>query len=63
MDTAEKILLSIHDTCNRTGLSRTRIYEELSAGRLQSLKVGRRRLVPRAAIDEWIHNLLKVSRQ
>jgi excisionase family DNA binding protein len=36
------------------GVSRSTLYGEIQAGRLRSAKVGRRRLVPAAAIAEYI---------
>ena len=51
------VLLSISQTCEITGLGRTKLYEEIRTGRLRSVKVGARRLVPRVAIDEWISGL------
>ena len=36
------------------GLGRTKTYELIRTGELRSLKVGRRRLVPLEAIDEFL---------
>lgn len=47
-------LLSIPEAAASLGLSRTATYGELQAGRLRSLKVGRRRLIPAHAIGEFI---------
>ena len=38
----------------RLGLGRTKTYELIRTGELRSLKVGRRRLVPLEAIDEFL---------
>ena len=38
-------------------LGRTRIYQEISAGRLRIMKVGARTLISREAADEWRRNL------
>ncbi len=51
---APERLLSVAQTAEITGLGRTRLYAELDAGRLRSLKVGRRRLVPAGAIGEYV---------
>lgn len=37
-----------------TGLSESTFYELLRAGKIASFKVGRRRVIPVAAIEEWI---------
>jgi excisionase family DNA binding protein len=45
-------LLSIDRAAALAGVGRTTIYSEIGAGRLRSVKVGRRRLVPVSAIEE-----------
>lgn len=47
-------LLSIDQACAALGLGRSRTYQEISSGRLPSIRVGRRRLVPAAAIARYI---------
>ncbi len=47
-------LNTIQEAILRCRISRTRVYEEMAAGRLGSVKVGRRRLIPDSAIDAWI---------
>lgn len=46
-------LLSVDQAAEVCGVSRTRLYTELQSGRLRSIKVGRRRLVPSSAIAEF----------
>jgi len=36
------------------GVGRSTVYGEIGAGRLRSIKVGRRRLVPAGAVAEYI---------
>jgi excisionase family DNA binding protein len=50
-------LLSIKDSCRILGLSRTTLYAQLASGQLRSVTVGRRRFIPRDAIDEFIASL------
>ncbi len=45
-------LLSIASAATVLGIGRTALYAELQAGRLRSVKVGRRRLVPSSAVAE-----------
>ena len=45
-----KKLISIKEAVALTGLSHVTLYNEINAGRLKSLKVGRRRLVRPAAL-------------
>lgn len=47
-------LLSIPEAAVALGVSRTTIYSELQGGRLRSIAVGRRRLVPASAIAERV---------
>ena len=51
------LLLSIKDACLLLGLSRTTLYGEMAAGRLRSVTVGRRRFIPRDAIEAFIAGL------
>ncbi len=56
-------LLSIDEAADALGIGRSRLYEEVSAGRLRSLKVGRRRLVPASAITAYIESLADGERR
>lgn len=47
-------LLSIAEAASMLGIGRSMLYQEISAGRLRSIKVGRRRLVPISAIRDRI---------
>ena len=56
-------LNSIKDIVARTGLSRSTVYEEMDSGRLRSVKVGRRRLIPESALIDYIDNLMGAATQ
>jgi excisionase family DNA binding protein len=45
-------LLSIEQAADALGIGRTALYLEIGAGRIRSIKVGRRRLIPSSAISE-----------
>jgi len=47
-------LLSIAEATRYLGIGRSALYSELAGGRLRSLKVGRRRLVPSGALVEFV---------
>jgi excisionase family DNA binding protein len=47
-------LLSVDEAATMLGIGRSALYSEIAAGRLRSLRVGRRRLVPAAAVAEFI---------
>lgn len=45
-------LLSIEQAARVLGIGRTALYSEIGAGRVRSVKVGRRRLIPSSVISE-----------
>lgn len=47
----ERRALSIEETADTLGLSRSTAYRLIAEGKLATLKIGGRRLVPVAAID------------
>jgi excisionase family DNA binding protein len=55
------IALSIPDVMSRTGLCRQTLYNEINAGRLETFRVGRRRLVSPAALAEWVKTLERTA--
>lgn len=52
--TAPDRLLSVDEATAALGIGRSRFYAEHEAGRIRTIKVGRRRLVPAAAIAAYI---------
>jgi excisionase family DNA binding protein len=52
-------LLAIKQAIYELGISRTALYELIEDGRLKTVKIGRRRLVPIEAIEEFIAGLGK----
>jgi excisionase family DNA binding protein len=54
---AERALLSVSDVTARTTLGRTAIYALIQSGQLQSVTVGKRRLIPAEALDAWVRSL------
>jgi excisionase family DNA binding protein len=50
-------LLSVQEAAGELGIGRSLIYELLFSGALRSVKIGRRRLVPREAIEAFIADL------
>jgi excisionase family DNA binding protein len=54
---ADRLAYSIPEAARALGLSRDVIYDEIRAGRLESLKVGRRRIITRKHIDEFLMRL------
>ena len=54
---AKPRLLAIKQAVFELGISRTALYELIGNGRLNTVKIGRRRLVPIEAIEELIAGL------
>jgi excisionase family DNA binding protein len=47
-------LLSIRQAARELGICRTIVYELIHDGRIDSVKIGRRRLIPRDAVEAFI---------
>ena len=54
---SEHVLFSIPRLLDIADISRTRLYEEINAGRLRIVKVGRRTLITQAALKAWLEQL------
>ena len=51
----EKLLFSPEEACEVLGVRRSFLFERLLAtGELESLKIGRRRLIPRHALEAFV---------
>ncbi len=57
MDTTEPELMTVEEAARRLAISRSKAYEEIAAGRLHSVTLGRSRRVPRAAIADYVAKL------
>jgi len=53
------LLLSVEAAANAAGVSRSVFYEKLLAGEVASVKIGRRRLVARKSLEEYVERLLE----
>jgi excisionase family DNA binding protein len=56
-----KAAFSIEEFCNSYSVGKTTAYEEINAGRLHAVKVGRRTLIPEQSAAEWLQSRLPVS--
>jgi excisionase family DNA binding protein len=52
-------LLAVKQAIYELGIGRTAIYELIDSGKLKTVKIGRRRLVPIESIEKLIANLRK----
>ncbi len=53
----EKLLLRVEEAAGALGIGRTILYELIRSGELVSVRVGRRRLVPIAALRAYVETL------
>jgi excisionase family DNA binding protein len=49
-DDDDAVAYSIQEVADRLGIHRTTVYDLIATGRLGSVKLGSRRLIPRAAV-------------
>ena len=54
---SDKLLLTIPEAMAVTNLGRTMVYRLIGNGALESVKVGRKRLIPTAAATDWVEQL------
>lgn len=52
---AERLAYSVDEVTQLTGLSRDLLYDEMRRGHLAYLKVGRRRLITRQHLDQFLN--------
>lgn len=58
-----KLALSIPEFCDAVGIGRSRAYEEIKSGRLRVLKCGRRTLIAKDAVQQWLGHLATQSQE
>ncbi len=59
VDVANKLLLTVPEACARAGIPRSRLYQEIAAGRCFSIKVGRSRRIPATALEDYVRRLIE----
>lgn len=52
-----KLLYGVNEASAMTSLSRSRLFELMAAGELESVKVGKRRLIPAQALESFVARL------
>ncbi len=53
----EKLLLTAEETAEVLGIGRSKVYELLRAGIIQSVRIGACRRIPAAAVAEYVEQL------
>lgn len=61
-DPSNARLLTVSETCARLRISRWMLYELMRTRQLETVKIGRRRLVPASAIIKLVDGLLSEQR-
>jgi excisionase family DNA binding protein len=51
------LVCSVDEAAELLGVGRTLVFRLIATGKIESLKIGSRRLIPRAAIDGYIERL------
>lgn len=59
----DKLAYRIPEASDVSGIGRTKLYEEISSGRLESISVGRRRLIPADALEAYLNRLHEEQRR
>lgn len=57
----DKIALNVTETAEVLGVSRTVVYQLMHREDFPSFKVGKRTLVPRAALEAWVNKQANFS--
>jgi len=59
---AEKILLNIRETARLLNLSERHTWSLVRSGRLPSVVLGKRRMVPRKLLEDYLNELAMIGR-
>ena len=59
----ERLILSIDEAANALSIGKTKLYAELAAGRIVGMKLGKRTLISRTALNDYIASLKSYSSQ
>lgn len=56
-DILEKLLLTVEETAEAIGIGRTKTFELIAAGIIESVRIGGARRVPTAAVADYVDRL------
>jgi excisionase family DNA binding protein len=59
---ADQILMSVRQTAQVLGLSERHTWTLIRSGRLPSVVLGKRRMVPRKLLEDYLHELAMIGR-
>lgn len=52
------LLVSLDEAASELGVGQTTLFKLLSSGELKGVKIGRRRLIPRAELEAYVQALV-----
>jgi excisionase family DNA binding protein len=58
---SDAVLLRVEEAAPLLRLSRTEVFALIKSGQLASIKIGRRRRVPRRALDDYVSDQLTLA--
>jgi excisionase family DNA binding protein len=58
-----KLLVSIDEGCEVVGVKRSKMYELLATGEIESVKIGKSRRIPVDALEEYVSRLRSEARE
>jgi len=53
----DTVMLTVAEVCAHLRISKTKLYELFRGGKLASVKIGRRRLIPTSSIVKFVQQL------
>lgn len=56
MDNEEKLIFTVKEATQKLGLSKNSAYNAIQRGEIPSIRIGRRILIPKVAIDKLLEN-------
>lgn len=56
----DSLTMTVEEAAEVLGISRSLAYEGVHSGEIPSITVGRRILIPRAALEEWLSGQVEV---
>ena len=54
-DHAKPLTVRIRDACRMTGIGRSKLYELIGRGEIETIKIGTITLVPVAGLEDFLH--------
>ena len=51
---SEPLTYSVGETRKLLGISRTLVYQAIRTGQIPSIRIGRRILIPRLSLEQWL---------